>query len=55
MSEEETVTISKARYESLLDDERWRGIMESWGVDNWQGYDDAISEHYNDGPGVDDA
>lgn len=49
MSEnEETVTISKVYYESLLDDERWRMAMESWGIDNWAGYDEAISEYYGE-------
>lgn len=39
---EETVTISKKEYESLLDDSEWRCAMEAAGVDNWEGYDFAL-------------
>lgn len=49
------ITIPMAEYLSLKEDEHWRQVMESWGVDNWIGYDEAISEFYDDGPGVDDA
>lgn len=34
----ETVTISKKEYESLLDDRKWRIALENAGVDNWEGY-----------------
>lgn len=37
----ETVTISKEEYESLLEDRKWLQALESAGVDNWQGYDYA--------------
>ena len=35
---EETVTISKSRYDSLLDAERWVECLNAAGVDNWEGY-----------------
>lgn len=35
---EETVTISKKEYESLLEDRKWRIALENAGVDNWEGY-----------------
>lgn len=38
---EETVTISKSEYESLLDDAKWREAFEAVGVDNWEGASDA--------------
>lgn len=39
---EETVTISKKEYESLLEDSEKLSALEAAGVDNWQGYDDAM-------------
>jgi hypothetical protein len=38
---EETVTISKKEYESLLEDRKWRIALENAGVDNWEGIDYA--------------
>lgn len=38
----ETVTIPKAEYEKLLEDQFWLECLESAGVDNWDGYDEAI-------------
>jgi hypothetical protein len=38
---EETVTISKKEYESLLEDRKWLQALENAGVYNWQGYDYA--------------
>ena len=32
----ETVTITKREYESLLDDRKWRLALEYGGVDNWE-------------------
>lgn len=48
LARQDKVIISKAEYESLLEDARWRQSMENWGVDNWVGYDEAISEFYGD-------
>jgi hypothetical protein len=41
----ETVTISKKEYEDLLDSQLWLDCLESAGVDNWGGYDEAIKEY----------
>jgi hypothetical protein len=38
---EETVTISKKEYDSLLEDRKWLQALESAGVNNWEGYDYA--------------
>lgn len=42
MGEEETVTITKKEYDDLLKDSEWLSCLEAAGVDNWQGYEDAI-------------
>jgi len=39
---EETVTIPKKEYESLLEDQKLLQCLKGAGVDNWQGYDYAI-------------
>jgi len=44
---DETVTISKEEYESLLEDRKWLQALEGAGVDNWEGYDFA-REIYNE-------
>jgi hypothetical protein len=41
-SMEETVTISKKEYESLLEDQWFLQCLQSAGVDNWNGYDYAV-------------
>jgi hypothetical protein len=41
MNTEETVTISKKEYESLLEDSQWLSCLDAAGVDNWDGYDYA--------------
>lgn len=38
----ETVTISKSEYDQLLDDSNLLSCLRACGVDNWQGWDDAI-------------
>jgi hypothetical protein len=45
--DEETITITKKEYESLLKDSRFLGCLEGAGVDNWDGYSYAI-ESYTD-------
>jgi len=35
---EDTITISKKEYESLLEDSNWLNALENAGVDNWDGY-----------------
>jgi hypothetical protein len=44
---EETVTITKEKYDSLVLDSLWLGALEAAGVDNWEGYDFA-HDHYKD-------
>ncbi len=39
---EETVTISKEEYESLLEDQKLLQCLQDAGVDNWEGYDYAM-------------
>lgn len=41
------VTISKKEYESLLDDADLLRCLQNAGVDNWEGYGDAMREFYN--------
>ena len=46
---EDTVTISKKEYKGLLKDEQKLQALEGVGVDNWQGYDDAMDILREDG------
>ena len=39
---EETITISKKEYESLLEDQKLLQCLQGAGVDNWSGYDYAM-------------
>ena len=39
---EETITISKKEYESLLKDQKLLQCLQGAGVDNWEGYDYAL-------------
>lgn len=41
---EETVTITKKEYESLLDDQKWRIALENGGVDNWEWYGESLQQ-----------
>lgn len=38
---EEKITITKKEYDKLKDDSRWLLCLESAGVDNWDGCDQA--------------
>jgi len=40
----ETVTISKEEYDRLLKAEETLTALESHGVDNWDGYSDAMED-----------
>jgi hypothetical protein len=35
---EETVTVSKKKYERLVKDQQWLRCLQAAGVDNWDGY-----------------
>ena len=39
----ETVTISKREYEELLASVKVLNALQEFGVDNWEGYGDAMS------------
>ena len=41
---EEMVTISKAEYDELKSDSKFLGLLRSYGVDNWDGYEFAIDD-----------
>lgn len=36
--------VGRNRYERLVEDQDKLNALEQWGVDNWQGYDDAMRE-----------
>ena len=38
MNDEEQVTISKAEYDRLIEDQKTLNALEAGGVDNWEGY-----------------
>lgn len=40
---EPTVTITVKEYESLVEDSQWLNALNCAGVDNWEGYEEAIS------------
>lgn len=40
--EQEIVTIPKSEYDQLQKDSKWLAALEAAGVDNWQGYDEAV-------------
>lgn len=44
----ETITISKLEYNRLLEHSNKLSALESYGVDNWQGYDDAMQYYYKE-------
>lgn len=39
---EETITITKEEYDRLNKDSEWLSCLESAGVDNWDGIDEAL-------------
>lgn len=41
---EEMVTITKSEYDELLNDSRILQALYAGGVDNWEWYDEALSE-----------
>ena len=44
---EEMITISITEYDALLDDRKMLYCLQGAGVDNWQGYDDAMEMYEN--------
>ena len=47
MSDDKKISISEEEYETLLNDSILLNCLEMMGVDNWDGYDEAI-EQYNE-------
>lgn len=43
-----TVTINEDYFDELLNDALFLSILESHGVDNWDGYSEAQAEYYSD-------
>lgn len=41
-AEEDTVTISQGEYRELKDDQNFLRALQAAGVDNWEGYDEAV-------------
>lgn len=41
-----TVQISKSQYEKLLDDSAKLNALENGGVDNWEWYDESLTEYH---------
>lgn len=42
MTDQETITIPKKRYRELLEAEKTLYKLEAMGVDNWEGYSEAL-------------
>lgn len=47
MSDDKKISISEKEYDSLLKDSILLNCLQMMGVDNWDGYDEAI-EQYNE-------
>ena len=45
MSDDKKITISEEEYETLLNDSILLNCLQMMGVDNWDGYDDAIEQY----------
>jgi len=47
-TKEETITIPKRVYENLLSNKKELELLYEFGVDNWEGYDEAMEIFDND-------
>lgn len=45
MSDDKKIAISEEEYEALLNDSILLNCLQMMGVDNWDGYDDAIEQY----------
>lgn len=45
MGEVEMITVTKEDYDSLVDAQLFLDCLEAEGVDNWQGYGDAMDRY----------
>jgi len=50
---EETITITKKEYERLQWDSRALQSLEKYGVDNWDGYSEALRELWDEDDDLD--
>jgi hypothetical protein len=48
---EEMITITKKEYKQFLKDSNFLGCLESFGVDNWEGYGEAQELYEQDKDG----
>lgn len=39
------ITITLGKYEALIADQRFLESLQAYGVDNWDGYDDAVRDY----------
>lgn len=46
---EEMITITREEYDSLLDSQNILDCLQSAGVDNWDGYEEALEGYWEDG------
>lgn len=44
---EEMITISKKRYDELVDQEEMLEALQAGGVDNWEWYGESLSEYWS--------
>lgn len=44
--QEEMVSIPKARYEELLEDQKVLNALRAGGVDNWEWYEASLEDHW---------
>lgn len=44
----EIITITRAEYESLLDADHELSVFYANGVDNWEGYDEALKQFHEE-------
>lgn len=47
-NDEERISISITRYKQLMDDARFYQCLQMAGVDNWEGYDEAVELYENE-------
>ena len=45
---DEHVTLTRAEYDELVDDQNMLRLLRAAGVDNWEGYEFALSEGFDD-------
>ena len=46
MSDDKKISISEEEYDSLLNDSILLNCLQMMGVNNWDGYDEALEQYY---------